>query len=460
MAIFEDSMQDVIWTAPNGTSFVIKTLTSGYSQKHIGEVKENPRTSVSKSTSTKGKKKGNTSSSISSSTSTSKKRVGDSNDTFTDLGIGGRDITLDCYFIGDNHYTQSNTFREALCQIGKSKLQLAYGEEFTVNVINFEVKNSLVERINSTIITVNWHETSPSTYPKSEKRKQKEIKSLTSQTKEKLASVVEQTAKSIQSPSRLASFTSKFQGALSKISNSLDVASNTSLNSIMSDIMGQDLISNAFTITSQIGVIFQKAANLTNQVKNIGDSFELPDGYSSLFGGWQALINEFKTDSLKSYSSSKYTPEQIDELKLNDSIASSAIISVAESLLNTNFETRAEAVEAAKNLVELNDSWSDFVDEQSSKIVDLTDAFIREENVLDVVLQSANEILDRSYKLKVEQKIILSEDKTPIELAYEYYNENFRDDPDLTLEYLIKTNNFTDDEFFLIPRGREVKIYI
>ena len=145
---------------------------------------------------------------------------------------------------------------------------------------------------------------------------------------------------------------------------------------------------------------------------------------------------------------------------MNDSLASSAIVSVAESLLNTKFETRAEAVEAAKNLVELNDSWSEFVDEQSSRIVDLTDAFIREENVLDVVLQSANEILDRSYKLKVEQKIILSEDKTPIELAYEYYNESFRDDPDSTLEYLIKTNNFTDDEFFLIPRGREVKIYI
>lgn len=460
MAIFEDSMQDVMWTAPDGTSFKIKTLSSGYSQKHIGEVKENPRTSVSHSTSTKGAKKGNSSSSSSVSTSSSKKRVGDSNDTFTDLGIGGRDVSLDCYFIGDNHYSESNAFRKALCQIGKSKLQLAYGEEFTVNVLNFEVKNSLVERINSTIITVNWHETSPSTYPKSEKSKQKEIKSTVAKTKENLASTVEETAKSIQSPSRLASFTNKFQGALTKVSNALDTASNVSLNSIMSDIMGQDLISNSFTITSQLGVIFQKAANLTNQTKNIGNSFDLPSSYSSLFGGWQALVNSLKTDSLKSTISSNYTPEQVDELKLNDSIASSAIVSVAESLLNTNFETRAEAVEAAKSIVDLNDSWSDFVDEESSRIVDLGDAFIRDENVLDVVLKAANEILDRSYKLKVEQKITLSEDKTPIELAYEFYNESFRENPDSTLDYLIRTNNFTDDDFFLIPRGREVKIYI
>ena len=78
----------------------------------------------------------------------------------------------------------------------------------------------------------------------------------------------------------------------------------------------------------------------------------------------------------------------------------------------------------------------------------------------DIVSASANEILERSYKLKVEQKIILSEDKTPIELAYKYYNDDFRNDPDGTLEYLIRTNKFTDDNFFIIPRGTEVKIYV
>lgn len=224
--------------------------------------------------------------------------------------------------------------------------------------------------------------------------------------------------------------------------------------------MSQNLVSNAFTITSQIGVIFSKAANLTSQVKNIDNSFNLPSGYSSIFGGWETLISSLKTTSLESTSFEEYTPEQIDELKLNDSIASSAIVSVSESLLNTEFETRAEAVEAAKKLVELNDDWNDFVDEQSSRITDLGDAYIRNGNVLDVVLSSANEILERSYKLKVEQTITLSEDTTPIELAWEYYKDDFKENPDSTLEYLIRTNNFTDDEFFLIQRGKEVKIYV
>lgn len=453
----------VIWTAPDGSSFVLKTLESGFSQKHIGEVKENPRTSVSHSSSTKGGggKKSKTSSSTSVSRSSSTKRVGDSNDTFTDLGIGGRDISLDCYFIGEKHYIEADAFRKALCQVGKSKLQLAYGEEFTVNVLNFELKNSLVQRVNSTVITVNWHETSPTTYPKSEASKQKEIKNLVTSAKENIASTVEATANAITSPTRLATFTANFQAALNKVSAALDTANNITLNSIMTDILGQNVMSNSFTITSQLGIVFSKAAMLVNKVNNItSNGFNLPTGYTSLFGGWQSLVSSLKTTSLQSTVTPNYTPEQIDELKLNDSIASSAIISVAESLLNIDFETRSEAVEAAKNLVALNDDWMNFVDEQSERISDLGDAYIRDGNISDIVSASANEILERSYKLKVEQKIILSEDKTPIELAYKYYNDDFRNDPDGTLEYLIRTNKFTDDNFFIIPRGTEVKIYV
>ena len=453
----------VIWTAPDGSSFVLKTLESGFSQKHIGEVKENPRTSVSHSSSTKGGggKKSKTSSSTSVSRSSSTKRVGDSNDTFTDLGSGGRDISLDWYFIGEKHYIEADAFRKALCQVGKSKLQLAYGEEFTVNVLNFELKNSLVQRINSTVITVNWHETSPTTYPKSEASKQKEIKNLVTSAKENIASTVEATANAITSPTRLATFTANFQAALNKVSAALDTANNITLNSIMTDILGQNVMSNSFTITSQLGIVFSKAAMLVNKVNNItSNGFNLPTGYTSLFGGWQSLVSSLKTTSLQSTVTPNYTPEQIDELKLNDSIASSAIISVAESLLNIDFETRSEAVEAAKNLVALNDDWMNFVDEQSERISDLGDAYIRDGNISDIVSASANEILERSYKLKVEQKIILSEDKTPIELAYKYYNDDFRNDPDGTLEYLIRTNKFTDDNFFIIPRGTEVKIYV
>ncbi|MBO4738856.1 MAG: DNA circularization N-terminal domain-containing protein, partial [Bacteroidales bacterium] len=144
---FSDDLQAITWISPSGKTFILKTLESGFTQKHVGEVKENPRTSYSASSSTKGGGKGSKSSS-SVSTSSGKKRVSDVNDTFTDLGVGGRDVALDCYFIGDNHYTQAENFMDALREIGKSQLKLAYGDYFTVNVLSLKLTNQLIQNIN------------------------------------------------------------------------------------------------------------------------------------------------------------------------------------------------------------------------------------------------------------------------------------------------------------------------
>ena len=159
-------------------------------------------------------------------------------------------------------------------------------------------------------------------------------------------------------------------------------------------------------------------------------------------------------------SSNTLTAAEIDNLMINDSTASMAIVSVAESLIETSFETRAEAVEAAKSLKELESKWTDFVEEQYSKIETLEDYCIRGGGVGNVVSAAANEVLERSHKLKVEKRIILSEDSSITDLAYKYYNESFRENPDETINYLTTSNGFTDDEFFLLKRGTEVKLYV
>ena len=461
---FIDELQDIIWISPSGKSYTIKTQESGYKRKHIGEVKENPKTTSSTSVSSKsgGRKKNKTSASHSVSTTQSSKRVQDSNDTFTDMGIGGRDVTLDCYFIGEGHYSKAEAFTNALCEIGKSQLQLAYGQPFTVNVLDFGVSNSLVDRRNVTVVSVNWHETAKSTYPTNEKSKTKEIKSLAAETKEAVAEEITEAVSSISSPSRLRNFQNSFQNAMDKVSNGLSVANNVSLNSIMSDLMNQvPGGSTMFTMASQIGVIMYKAAALSNKVTGLGNSFNLVSGFRSYFSGWDSLIQNLIQNSTPAISSSgNLSAEEIDNLIINDSIASMAIVSVAESIIENDYETRAEAVEAAKSLKELESKWTDFVEEQYSKIGTLEDYCIRGGGVGNVVSAAANEVLERSHKLKVEKRIILSEDSSITDLAYKYYNESFRENPDETINYLTTSNGFTDDEFFLLKRGTEVKLYV
>lgn len=438
MDLLKDN-QGVIWTSPNGQEFNLKTLENEYSIKHIGEVKENPKAS------TKG--------------SSGKKRVQDSNDTFTDLGIGGKDIPLVCYFIGENHYTKSKEFEKALCLTGKSRLRLMDGDEITVNVLNFSVKRGLVTNKNASIVTVNFHETSKTTYPKSTKSKITQIKNQAEAAKTNIAQTLDDTVKGITSPTRLSNFTTNFSSMLNKVSDGLSVANNVSLNSIMTDILGQSVAGNMFTIASQLGIVMSKAASLANQVKSVSD-FELTSGVESAFGQWTSLIDGLVENSSSSSSRTSLSREEIDNLLINDSTASMAIVSLGESLIEKEFETRAEAVEAAKVLKELEQEWTEFVENEIQKITSLEDVIIRDTSLSDIVDTAANEILEQSYKLKVEKTIVLSEDSTVIELAYEYYPEDFEENPDETVKYLITTNGFGDDEFFLIKRGAEVKIYV
>lgn len=455
MALIDD-LQQVTWTSPNKDIFTLKTLESGYSQKHIGEVKENPRTSCTASSSNKtngGKK--------CASTSSGKKRVSNVNDTFTDLGVGGRDITLDCYFIGENHYTNATSFINALAQTGKSKLQLAYGDEFTVNVISFKVSNNLTQNVNTTVVNVNWHETSGTTYPQSTTSKTKEIKNSASTIKENVAADFSQAVDTIAaSTTRLQTFTSNFKNALNKVSNVLNFADNLTLSTILTDILGQNLSTSALTIASQLGIIFYKAAALTSKVKNLSGFTLASTGLNTLDDGWTSLISTLISNSTTSSNTASLTTVEIDNLMLNDTLATLAITAAAETIIETDYETRTEAIEASKNLVTLFQTWNEFAEDELDKITELENFIIRDGGLQSVVVQAANEILDRSYKLKIEKTVVLAEDKTPLELAYEYYTDDFYSDPDAALEYLITTNNLKDDDFLLLKRGTEVKIYV
>ncbi len=439
MPDFTDGRQGVTWRSPKGTIFNLKTTESGYSRKHNGEVKSNPTNKKS-----------------------SKKSVTDSNDTFSDLGIAGRDVTLECLFIGSSHDVDAKTFTDALCETGKSHLRLAYGDEFTVNVLDFSVKNDLLKAINATTVTVKFHETAKTTYPESDSSGKKEIKNEAANTKLNAAQKLSDAVSNVSGDtSRLSKFAASFNKMLTTVSNALDTANSMTLNSIMTDILGQNVVNNAFTMTSQLQIVMSKSAALASRVKNMS-AFTLKTPLGSAFDSWRGLISNLITSSTPSgaVTSKGLKNNEIDNLLINDTAAISALASLCETSIDSIYETRKEAVEAAKKLIELEETWTDFVEEQTAKITELNDVFIRDNDVVELVSAAAGEILRQSYELKVEKTLILTEDKTLVEIAYENYYDDFKADPDKTIEYLRTSNDLTDDDFFLLPKGSEVKIYV
>lgn len=433
----------VVWTSPKGTIFNLKTLESGYKRKHIGTVQENPKP-----------KKSTT------------KKITDSNDTFNDLGMAGRDVNLDFIFIGEKHDSESNAFEDALCERGKSRLSLPHKGEFTVNVIDFSVKNGLVENINSTVVSVNFHETAKTNYPESKSSGKKEVASAAAKTNEITAQNLSDAVSNVAADtSRMQKFSAAYSKMMNNVSAALSTANNISLNSIMTDIMGQNVMNNAFTMTSQLQIVMSKAASLASKVKNVASDFSLSSildsatGTSSVLGSWQTLIATLITSSSPT-SSISIQKSDIDNLLINDTAATSALSALCENMVKTNFETRKEAVDTAKGLSELEQTWTEFIEEQISRIDNLNDTLIRDSGLTELVAAACGEILNQSYELKIEKIITLSEDKTVIELVFENYPEMFEESPDDAIQYFIKTNDIQDDEFFLIKRGSEVKIYV
>lgn len=456
MVNFLEKRQDITWTSPTGKVFTLKALESGYSRKHIGEVKENPKTTYTASSSSSSGKKGNRNSS-GVSTSRSKKRVQDSNDTFTDLGIGGKDVSMDFLFIGNNHDTDAEKFTNALCEIGKSKLRLAYGNEFTVNVLNFSVKNNLLEQINKTTVSVSFHQTSATTYPNSSKSNTKKVKAAAAETNTISAENFEAAVAEVsKSQARMSKFTDSYNKMMSKVSNSLSAANSITVKSILSDIMGQDVMSNAFTMTSQLQIAISQAIGLSYKVNKLGSGFTLPTSLLSIKSSLSGLLGGLKSSG----TSYPLSQEQIDELIMNDTTAQAVLTAVAENITENKFTTRNEAITAVNDLVDIADDWNNYVDEEYQKIEDLSQAFVRDSAINEVVISAVNAVIEKSYGLKIEKTIILTDDESTVNAAYKYYPNDFAIDPEGAIEYLVDSNGWGDDMFYLLPKGTEVKIYV
>ena len=248
---------------------------------------------------------------------------------------------------------------------------------------------------------------------------------------------------------------------MNTVSNALDTANNVTVNSIMTDILGQNVLNNAFTMTSQLQIVMTKSAALASKVKS-ASAFSLKVPVLSTFDSWRDLINGLISNSTPVGVITSKGPKnsQIDTLLINDTMAISALASLSETVIDSDFQTRKEAVETAKKLIELEETWTNYIEEETAKITELGDVFIRNNDIVELVSAAAGVILKESYELKVEKTIVLSEDKTPVEIAYENYPDEFKENPDATIEYLLTSNDLTDEEFFLLPKGREVKIYV
>ena len=143
------------------------------------------------------------------------------------------------------------------------------------------------------------------------------------------------------------------------------------------------------------------------------------------------------------------------------------LVGVCESNLlasedGQSFVTRTDAINAAVELLDAYRDAQEFLDNEqvSSEAADLEERFIvsdlNTQNLIDILKSTAGNLINLSFSLKQERIIELQKDRAFVDLCHELYGDT---NPE-TLDFFEKTNAFADQEFILIPKGKEVRYYV
>lgn len=462
----------VKWISPLGHVFKLQYVQdTEYTRKHIGEVQENPTvtktvhsgTSITNSSSntssinsrsgvssnnglgaSSSSSSGHSSSSGTTVSSTSgvhtnsrtgSKIINHSADTFQDLGVAGRDIPLTIKFYGDDHDIQAQKFEKAWCEIGQSRLQLHYGNEIKVNALELTKKSSVVNNVSATIFELKFHETSKTTFPNAQSVKKSDLKLTSKVLNTTNAQNLSTTFNKIsQKASNYKKFMSNFTNKLDMITGKLENIQDSKYFAILYDIKSQMPFNNALVMGTQIGLLYQSGITLFDHASNILDVCE-------------SALNELMPDE-----------PDYPTLAGNDFYAQNTIINTVQALVDSNIQTRKEAILAAQRFQTIGQNYQQYIDTQQINVPEYEN--VEGINIHSLIQNTAGTLIESSYLLKTEMNIILDEPSNLLQLAYEYYHDDFESDPDGVVDYLVSTNDFKDDDFLFLGKGRKILIYV
>jgi prophage DNA circulation protein len=371
----------------------------------------------------------------------------DANGTYIqDMGHSGRRYPLRIFFWGDDYDLQAIAFEAALQERGTGKLEHPiYG---IVNVVPFGTvsqRDDLKTASNQAIIEVVFWETIGLIYPASQTDPASSVLSAVNEYKDAAAAEFKDIT-DLDSAVEQASFKNSYTALLDNVKSGLqsiaDVQDDVQkqFNAINDSINnGIDiLISDPLTLAFQTVILIQTPAraltNITariNAYKNLADSILSKN--TATPGNDSRNANEFYTDDL--YASTYVT---------------GSIVSV----INNQFVTKTEAFEAAEAILLQFENLITWRDDnyESLGAIDIGSAY---QQLQEAVALTAGFLVEISFTLKQERRLILDRARTIIDLVAELYGSI-----DDQLDFFITSNDLSGSEILELPKGREIVYYI
>jgi hypothetical protein len=365
---------------------------------------------------------------------------GNSNQTYVQqTGNTLRRYPLRIFFWGENYDRDSSSFISLLEQSGIGKLEHpSYGTMDVVPLGTIRQRDDLKTSSNQAIIEVTFFNTIKVIYPLSQQDARSTIFgkiSNFSNTKAFDFSENLDLQDKTQELSFIGSFNQNIDGVgaylkdISKTVTSVENEFNTINQSINDGI--DTLIGKPTTLAIQTIELIKapsRAASLISQKI---------DGYTNIING--ILGKENKTNN---------------DLANNSLFAESSVVSIANSCLNSDFETKKESIQAAEDLLsqfDLVNEWR----EDNTALLNEFDTGESYQDLQDIVALTAGYLIQLSFNLKTERIFVNDRNRTIVDLAAELYGK-----VDEKLDEIININELNGDEILELPINKEIIYYV
>lgn len=369
--------------------------------------------------------------------------------TFTqDNGLKSAIYPLEFFFEGPDHDLETDRFDLAMRQRGPWVVVHPVRGELNLQPISYSPRLAPVEDANTTKISSEWIEYVDESEFESDVELSGQVRAVSDEV-------------SAQADQRLEESLKDRTGAVAESRNviSNSVGRLRKLSRKVANINAQfESINRGLASTLEQPVI--DALSLAGGLRNF---ITLPslttDDARIRFETYAGLIQDLFNDVTP-----LQTLEAATRAAVLDFSATAITQALAEVSLTSEFETRAQALEAAKTHSDLYDTIVENLDllqkqfENNPASIKYFSLLLSYAGVTLMTMQAIKYLLQASWNLAVEKRIILDRARPAIEVVISEYGS--LGESDVFLDLFIRTNDLSPDDIYLIPEGREVVVYI
>lgn len=364
------------------------------------------------------------------------------------LGKTGKRLPLNCFFNGADHDIVANQFLEALTEEGIGILfHPFYGTFDVVPFGSIKRNDSLVSEANQTSFEVTFYETTGSVYLSPQRNAAQELAVAIVAYSQNSAQKFGDELK-FKSVSEKFTFKSAFQAVLKttkstfeKITRAQD-AVNKDFNNIYNSINdGIDLlIADPIALAKQTNILLQTPSRMNQSIQL------RIDGYKQMISGIVNAPNSIKVAGFNNNPN--------NEFQTSDLYASGSLVAMIQSVSQSKFETKPEALLVAEEVISQFDQINAWREANYSSL-GLVDTGAMYQALQNAVALTAGFLVQLSFSLKEERVIVLGRNRTMIDLVAELYGS-----VDENLDFFINTNNLSGDEYLELKKGREIVYFV